>query len=261
MGSEKDITGLILTYNEEPNIARTLTQLTWLPRIVVVDSFSTDHTREIAGEFANTDIIEHAFETHTKQWNFGLKQTGITTEWVLALDADYFLPEAVSTEMGNRIAQSDNTAAYWLHFDYAIKGRVIQSGIYPPVQALYRERQARYEPDGHTQRVVVKGNSKHLQNRAIHDDRKPFSRWLQSQLRYAKLEAEKISHTPAKKLGRNDRLRKRSKLTPFLIFIYCILLRSGWKDGHHGWLYGLERLIAELILQYELIKLKIDKTE
>lgn len=261
MRAEQAITGLILTYNEEPNIERTLSQLTWLPRIVVVDSHSTDRTPEIADEFENTEIIKHPFVSHTKQWNFGLKETGIKTEWVLALDADYYLPEAVSKELRERIDQQNDVAAYWLHFDYAIRGRVIRSGIYPPVQVLYRREEAEYLSDGHTQRVTVKGESKHLKNRAIHDDRKPFSRWLQSQVHYAKLEAEKISSTPATKLERNDRLRKRSKLTPFFIFIYCILWRSGWKDGQHGWLYAFERLMAEIILQYQLTKLKIEKTE
>ena len=94
-----DITGLILTFNEAPNIARTLGQLSWLRDIVVVDSMSTDGTAEIAAAFPNVRIVKRTFTTHAEQWNFGLEQTGIATEWVLALDADYVLTDGLSREI------------------------------------------------------------------------------------------------------------------------------------------------------------------
>ena len=93
-----DVTGLILTANEAPNIARTLGPLSWLRDIVIVDSMSTDGTAEIAAGFPNVRVFTRAFTTHAEQWNFGLEQTGIATEWVLALDADYVLSDDLSRE-------------------------------------------------------------------------------------------------------------------------------------------------------------------
>src|ERR1044071_7462342 len=93
------ITPLILTYNEAPNIGRTLEHLTWAREIVIVDSFSTDDTVEIASSFANVRIVQRAFDSHRNQWEFGLRETGIQTTWVLALDADYMLTSAAVAEL------------------------------------------------------------------------------------------------------------------------------------------------------------------
>ncbi|HEU5130546.1 MAG TPA: glycosyltransferase, partial [Pyrinomonadaceae bacterium] len=88
-----DITPLILTYNEAPNIARSLSALTWANDIVVVDSFSDDDTVAIARSDSRVRVFQRAFDTHRNQWEFGLKETGISTPWVLALDADYVLSD------------------------------------------------------------------------------------------------------------------------------------------------------------------------
>src|SRR5437764_11178163 len=92
----EQITPLILTYNESPNIGRTLEQLRWARDIVVVDSLSDDETLEIAKGFPQVRVFQRQFDTHGVQWNFGLNETAISTEWVLALDADFVLsPELV----------------------------------------------------------------------------------------------------------------------------------------------------------------------
>ena len=83
------ITPLILTYNEAPNIARALAGVSWAKDIVVVDSFSDDETVAIAKSFPQVRVFQRTFDNHRNQWEFGLKETGITTPWVLALDADY----------------------------------------------------------------------------------------------------------------------------------------------------------------------------
>src|SRR4051794_11000683 len=83
------ITPLILTRDEEANIGRTLPQLAWAREVVVVDSMSSDATVEIARRFANVRVVQRAFDSHDRQWSFGVEQ--VTTPWVLTLDADYFL--------------------------------------------------------------------------------------------------------------------------------------------------------------------------
>src|SRR6185295_6822458 len=93
------ITPLILTYNEAPNIARSLAALSWAKDIVVVDSFSDDNTIEIAHSFPNVRVFQRAFDCHRNQWEFGLKETGISTAWVLALDADYVLSDELVAEI------------------------------------------------------------------------------------------------------------------------------------------------------------------
>src|SRR4029078_1702990 len=142
------ITPLILTYNEAPNIARALAGVSWAKEIVVVDSFSDDETVAIAKLFPQVRVIQRAFDNHRNQWEFGLKETGITTPWVLALDADYVLSEELVTELAE-LAPNTQTTGYRVNFVYCIKGRKLRSGIYPPVTVLYRRGSATYVQDGH----------------------------------------------------------------------------------------------------------------
>src|SRR5205809_8098013 len=81
------VTPLILTYNEEPNIKRTLESLLWAERVVVVDSGSTDGTKSIARLFAHVSWYVRPFDYHCAQWKRGIPNTEIATEFVLALDA------------------------------------------------------------------------------------------------------------------------------------------------------------------------------
>jgi glycosyltransferase involved in cell wall biosynthesis len=68
------ITPLILTYNEAPNIDRTLRPLSWAKEVIVIDSGSTDETLAICKKFQNVRIVIRPFDNHTAQWNFGLQQ-------------------------------------------------------------------------------------------------------------------------------------------------------------------------------------------
>ena len=261
-GNTYEITGLILTYNEEANIRRTLNQLTWLPEILVVDSYSTDQTVSICEEFDNVVVHQRGFDTHTDQWNFGLKICRQRTEWLLALDADYYVTGKLVREIQNWLSQEEIPYnGFWVNFKYAIEGEVIDSGIYPPVQILYRPGKAVYVKEGHTQRIKVEGRSGRFENEVIHDDRKSFDRWLINQNQYARLEAAYLLNLKDKEClpGKQDRLRVRSKFTPFLMFLYCILARSGWRDGKAGWLYAFQRLIAEVLLQYHMILNRLKK--
>ena len=109
------ITPLILTYNEAPNIARALAGVSWAKDIVVVDSFSDDETVAIAKSFPQVRVCERTFDNHRNQWEFGLKETGITTPWVLALDADYIVSNELIAELEQLRPEAD-TAGYRANF-------------------------------------------------------------------------------------------------------------------------------------------------
>ena len=69
-----EITPLLLTFNEEDNLERTLAPLSWAREIVVVDSGSTDRTLEILARDPRIRVVVRDFDTHAMQWNFGLRQ-------------------------------------------------------------------------------------------------------------------------------------------------------------------------------------------
>ena len=248
----QQITPLILTYNEAPNIERTLQQLRWAPDIVVVDSFSNDATVEIASEFPQVRVVQRKFDSHENQWNFGLKETGIATEWVLALDADYFLTSTGAAEL-DHLSPGLDIKGYRASFVYCINGQPLAGGIYPPVIVLYRRDLARYCQDGHTQKLLIEGRIESLASPILHDDRKPLKRWFQSQTVYTKLEAEKLLRADLTTLSWTDRIRRWRLLAPLAICFYCLVLKGGILDGRAGFYYAFQRTLAELMLSLYLI--------
>ena len=247
------ITPLILTFNEAPNIERTLAPLSWARDIVVVDSGSTDATREMLARHASVRAVERVFTTHAEQWNFGLEHTGIRTDWVLALDADFVLSEDLAAELA-ALKPDAGVGGYRASFTYCIDGKPLRGAAYPPVVVLYRRSGARYVQDGHTQRVQVPGRVGELKGRIFHDDRKPLAHWLAAQARYMRLEARKLHATPAAQLGPADRLRQLIVFAPPVMFLYCLLVRGGILDGGAGLFYALQRAVAEAILSLYLLR-------
>jgi glycosyltransferase involved in cell wall biosynthesis len=252
-----DLTALVLTFNEAPNIARTLGKLAWLPSVVVVDSESTDATREIAAGFPNVRVVTRRFTTHAEQWNFGLEQTGIASEWVLALDADFVLSDAIIREIQS-LQPEPATAGYWASFEYCIDGRPLRGAAYPPVAVLFRRNGARYQQDGHTQRVQLTGAVGRLNALIAHDDRKPLAHWLAAQSRYMALEAEKLAR-PGVTIGLLDRIRKLIVIAPPAMFLYCYVVRGGILDGRAGLFYALQRAVAEGILSLFLVRRRLGR--
>ena len=245
------ITPLILTYNEAPNIARTLESVSWAKDIVVVDSFSDDDTLEIAKSFSTVRVFQREFDSHRNQWEFGLKESGITTPWVLALDADYVLSDELIAELES-LQPNPATAGYRASFVYCINGKKLQSGIYPPVTVLYRREAASYIQDGHTQRVALEGQIENLRSRIFHDDRKSLKIWFSSQARYTKLEAQKLRSADRAELNFPDRLRRWRIVMPPAMFVYCLIVRGGIFDGRAGFYYAFQRAMAELMLSQRL---------
>ncbi len=245
------ITPLVLTYNEAPNIARSLAGLAWAKEIVVVDSFSNDETVEIARSFPQVRVVQRAFDCHRNQWEFGLKETGISTPWVLALDADYVVTSELVAEL-DRLQPDPDIAGYRANFSYCINGKKLRSGIYPPVTVLYRRDAASYIQDGHTQRVALEGRIAELRAPLLHDDRKSLRRWFDSQKRYTELEAQKLRATDPAKLGMADRLRRWRIVVPPAMLVYCLIVRGGILDGSAGFYYAFQRTAAELMLAVNL---------
>jgi glycosyltransferase involved in cell wall biosynthesis len=247
------ITPLILTYNEAPNVVRSLERLSWARDIVVVDSFSDDKTLEIATSFPQVRVFQREFDSFANQCNFGLRECGIATEWALSLDADYVLTPEVISEI-ERLTPKEEVAGYRARFTYCIEGKRLRSGIYPPVTVLFRAAKAKYQNDGHAHRVDVDGEIGDLRSPILHDDRKPLKRWFQSQARYTQLEAEKLLKSDPQMLTWTDRLRSWRVVAPPAMLLYCLLLRGGILDGWAGFYYAFQRALAELMLSLYLIE-------
>jgi glycosyltransferase involved in cell wall biosynthesis len=256
----ENITPLILTYNEAPNIGRTLEQLRWARDIVVVDSFSDDETLDIVAGFPRARIVQRTFDNFANQCNFGLTETGIVTEWVLNLDADYELTPELVAEIA-ALQPDGDLVGLRARFTYCIFGRHLRSGIYPPVTVLFRKSKAVFKQDGHAHRVVLDGRVDNLSAPMLHDDRKPLRRWLDAQSRYTKLEANKLLFSDPESLSWTDRVRRWRLVAPPAMLFYCLILRGGLLDGWAGFYYAFQRALAELMLSLYLIDHDLSESE
>ena len=245
------ITVLILTYNEEANIGRALERLKWAERVVVIDSFSTDGTLSILTRYPQVEVIRRKFDSHAGQCNFGLGQ--VRTEWVLSLDADYVVAEALIEEIAGLSATGDGPDAYFAGFKYCISGEPLRASLLPPRAVLFRKAGAVYESDGHAHRLKFEGPSGFLKGVIYHDDRKSFQRWLRDQERYAELECAKLREASWRSLGWADKVRKMRVLAPCLIGLYCLIGKGLVLDGWRGLCYAFQRVLAETILSLKLI--------
>jgi glycosyltransferase involved in cell wall biosynthesis len=243
------VTPVILTCDEEANIGRSLALLTWAREVVVVDSTSRDDTVKIARTFPNVRVVERAFDNLASQWTFALTQA--STAWVLSLDADYLVSGAFVSEI-RTLDPPPSVAAYSAPFGYAIRGRLLRASLYPSRPVLLRRDACTYTMDGHTQRVQVAGEIVALRERLVHDDHKPFRRFVQRQRAYMRDEAAKIRR--GENLNFAGRVRKLRVIAPFAVLLHALFVKGLILDGIPGLTYVFERVVAELILSWELIK-------
>lgn len=248
----EQITPVILTYNEAPNIARSLEKLGWARDVVIVDSNSSDETLELAGRFPSVRCFQRGFDSFAGQWTYAIHETGIQTDWVLTLDADYILTDEFIDEL-RALDPEPGVAGFTAPFVYCVFGRKLRASVYPPVTVLYHRHRAKNVDQFHTYDVVLDGELRALKTPILHDDRKPLGLWLRAQDRYMKLECEKIRATPWKELNWPDRLRKLRIVAPFVMLLYCLIARGGVLDGWPGWFYAFQRMTAELILSIHLL--------
>jgi glycosyltransferase involved in cell wall biosynthesis len=250
MSLADQVTAMILTYNEESNIARTLSALAWVGEVLIVDSGSNDATLAIVGRDPRVRVVERKFDTFADQCNFGLTQ--VRTPWVLSLDADYELSHELGQEI-SALRQADDIHGYRARFVYRMFGKPLSATLYPDRTVLYRRERARYCNEGHGHRVMIEGRVEPLRAPIYHDDRKPLARWLSSQLGYASREVDFLLATPRKDLSRYDRLRLMGWPTPILVFLYTLIWKRSLFDGWAGWCYVLQRTCAETVIALEVI--------
>lgn len=252
-----DVTVVILTKNEELNLPGCLKSLAdFAKRVVVVDSFSTDKTEEIARSF-NADFYQNAFFNYATQFNWALDNTAIVTKWTMRLDADERLTPELIAELEDLAAKHDSddvngvTMEAWLYF----LGKRIRHGC-PNKRKLmlFKTGLGRIENrrmDEHT--VLLSGRSVSTKHRFIHYDFKDMTHWINKLNWYATREMQdyfefkqgksaainekdkKIRSTRKKKFGFYYKLPLF--IRSWLLFIFNYVFRLGFLDGKTGFVY------------------------
>ncbi|MGH9415883.1 MAG: glycosyltransferase family 2 protein [Terriglobales bacterium] len=221
------ITARINTFNEEDNIAAALDTLRWADEILVVDSFSTDHTVEIARRYTDR-VISHPFASHGAQHNYA--DSLCTHDWVLTLDADERLtPELIAAI--ERLRQRGPAAdGYSMARRAWYLGRWIRhSGWYPNRQTrLYRRALTQWAGEPPHEAPKVQGRVEPLDGDMLHYTRRSLREHVAIMNTYTDL-ASAARHRAGR---RGSRLRLA--LTPPLVFLRSYLLKQGFRDGWPG---------------------------
>lgn len=268
------ISVLILTFNEERNLPACLKSVTWSDDVLVLDSFSTDKTVEIA-RVAGVRVLQNRFVNFAEQRNFGLEQGGLKHEWVLHLDADETVPPDLQNEMVLCAHASDKDAfrlASKLMFqDHWLR----HSGMYPSYQVRFGRRdKLRFVQVGHGQRENLPAERlgtlqhalKHYSfSKGIHD-------WVEKHNRYSTDEARHfvndLAGCPLDWAGLfalGDAMRRRRVLKHFAFhlpfrpafrFFYMYCLKLGFLDGIAGFRYCCLLAFYEFLMTLKIQELR-----
>ena len=226
------ITATIITFNEEAHISEAIVSLPCCDEVIVVDSGSTDRTRDIARALG-ARVIERKWPGYTRQKNFAAEQA--TNDWILSIDADERLTIELAAEIAHwkksgDLATSSAAAAWSMPRRAFYLGRWIRhSGWYPDRKIrLYNRRCCQWEGDFVHEGVKVQGRVDHFLGDLLHF---PYSDWndhVQRIDRYTKLAAEAASS----KRGLGNVLQLM--FNPPLAFFRAFILRAGFLDGWRG---------------------------
>jgi len=223
------ITATIITLNEEDHIAEALASLACCDEIVVVDSGSTDRTREIASN-RGVRVMTRTWQGYSPQKNFAADQA--SNDWILSIDAD----ERLSIELADEIARwkklvaiDPTVGAYSMPRRTFYLGKWIKhSGWYPDRKVrLYNRRHSHWEGTIHED-LKVDGSVERFSGDLLHF---PFNDWEDQKLKIDKY--TKLAAHEARTRGARGNIFSLV-LGPPAAFIKSFFLRAGFLDGLHG---------------------------
>lgn len=221
------ISAVIVTLNEERNIARAIRSLACVDEIVVVDSGSGDRTREIAAQLG-ARVIEEPWRGYAAQKNFAA--CSACNDWILSLDAD----ESLTPELAAEIAALNQSGTSFDGYSFPrlahYLGRWIHhSGWYPDRKVrLYDRRKAKWVGDYVHESVRVEGKVGELQSNLLHFTCASLSEHLRTLDRYTTLAAQEV-----RARGKSVPIT-RLTLDPAWTFLRSYVLRRGFLDGPQG---------------------------
>jgi glycosyltransferase involved in cell wall biosynthesis len=225
---------VIITFNEEANLARTLQSVVWADEIIVVDSESTDRTREVAESF-QAKFFAEPWKGFPAQKNSALQKA--SGDWVLSLDADEEVESSLAEEIRKTIAANPSASGFWIPRKNFFLGRWIRhGGFYPdPKLRLFRRSAGRFEDRRVHEDLRVEGSTAKLTNNLLHHAYPTLATYLEHMNRYSSLGAEMLTDGN-RRVGFSF---VDIVIRPRLTFFYNYVLRAGFLDGREGLLLHL----------------------
>jgi glycosyltransferase involved in cell wall biosynthesis len=241
---------MVFTLNEERHLPACLESLRWSDEVIVVDSYSTDRSREIA-QAAGARFVQHRFSSMSEQRNWALEHAGAKHEWVLVLDADERVPPELGRELLD-VSRSAPTevAAYRVRRRLYMWGRWLRySSLYPTwIVRLVRRNRVRYFGRGHGEGEHIDGEVRDLEHDLIDENLGGMEAWFARQNVYStrdahyEIEAEKLGVSLGGVFARDPAARRlalkgfaaRVPGRALAYFLYSYVWRGGFLDGRDG---------------------------
>ena len=253
-----DITVIILTKDEEENIARCIDSVkSWTKRIIVVDSFSCDKTVDIARGMG-AEVIQHEFIHYGAQFQYALDHTNIETRWVFRLDADEEVTQETKNEIEYLCLKHENTDVngFVFRLQNVFMGKQIKHGFVHTLEKLciFKFGKA-YMEDRYfgEQLILTEGKSISLKSLSLHYPVRNLNffvnklNWYASRdakdyLSREKEEQDYITLDRPTKIRRIAKYKVYYKMSPrirsSLMFLFYYVIRLGFLDGIEGYYWN-----------------------
>ena len=227
MNNSTKITGIIPTFNEELHIEAAIDSLSFVDEILVIDSFSTDKTVQIAKD-KGVRVIQREFDDFSSQKNYAIDLANHS--WIFLLDADERVPEKLQSEVLEEVKKPQTHSAYWIRrSNFFMKRRIKYSGWRnDKVIRLFKKNECKYNGKLAHEEIQSNGSVSILKNYLDHYTYKDFNSFIKKKNLYAQLQAKELAN-------RN----KKANILHFIFkpsfrFFKHFILQRGFLDGIEG---------------------------
>lgn len=230
----------VITKNEEENLKKLLPIISkYALQIVIVDSFSTDKTKDIAKLYTNY-FIENSWNGFIEQKNLALSYC--IYDWILSLDADE-IPDDNLWKSIREVIENNQTGAYYLKRFTFYLGKLMKYSWQPDLQLrfFHKSTNAKWVGDYVHEKLIVNSAPKKLKGKLIHYSFKNIEHHLSKTIEYAKLGALSLRRK-SKKVYKYNLI-----INPIFAFLKMYFLNLGCLDGWRGFIASFSSLIGTFL--------------
>jgi len=223
----RKVSVIITTFNEEVNVGECIESALWADEILLVDSFSKDRTLEIARRYPIT-ILEREYFGSAAQKNWAIDR--VQHDWVLIIDADERVPEALAREILAVLANEPRVNGFYIRRENVFIDKVIRHSGWSTdkVVRLFRKDKGRYPNRRVHADLEIEGDVPVLQHAFLHYTFRTFDQYFPKFLNYAEWGAAQ-AFRDGRRAGVVELVFR-----PWWRFLRTYVLQLGVLDGVHG---------------------------
>ena len=222
---------VVITLNEEEKLEKCLDPVKWADELIVVDSFSTDGTLDIARRYTEM-IFQNKWEGFASQRTFGMEHA--TGDWILFLDADEYVTEPLNQRIQEILKTGSEFDGFKIHRVENFLGFPIRHGtLNPSYQPRFLRHNRGFWTGGAHAHFEVEGEMGLIHEDLYHDCHNSISDFITRIDSYTTVDARERQAT-GQRVG-----RLRILLSPLGMAWKCLIVKKGYKDGFPGLLFSL----------------------